>query len=70
MLGSITGFLEGVLHLRVNRDKGAVAYIEERKFLGHRLLSGDRLRITPKSLDRAKDRVCQITQRKRGVSVG
>jgi RNA-directed DNA polymerase len=70
VLASITGFLEGRLRLRVNRDKSAVAYIEGRKFLGHRLLSGGRLGIAPKSLDRAKARVRQITRRNRGVSVG
>jgi len=70
VLTSLTRFLEGVLRLRVNRDKSAVAYIEERKSLGHRLLSGGRLGIAPKSLDRAKDRVRQITRRNRGVSVG
>ena len=70
VLASLTRFLEGVLRLRVNRDKSAVAYIEERKFLGYRLLSGGRLGIAPKSLDRAKDRIRQITRRNRGVSVG
>jgi RNA-directed DNA polymerase len=30
---SVTRFLEDVLRLRVNREKSAVAYIEERKFL-------------------------------------
>ncbi len=70
VLASLTRFLEGVLHLRVNREKSAVAYIEERKFLGYRLLSGGRLGIAPKSLDRAKDRIRQITRRNRGVSVG
>ncbi len=70
MLASLTRFLEGTLRLRVNRDKSAVAYIEERKFLGYRLLSGGRLGIAPKSLDRAKDRIRQITRRNRGVSVG
>jgi len=70
VLASVTGFLEGVLRLRVNRDKSAVAFTGERKFLGHRLLSGGRLGIAPKSLDRAKDRVRQITRRNRGVSVG
>ena len=70
ILASLTRFLEGVLRLRVNRDKSAVAYIEERKFLGYRLLSGGRLGIAPKSLDRAKDRIRQITRRNRGVSVG
>lgn len=69
VLASLTRFLEGVLRLRVNRDKSAVAFIEGRKFLGYRLLSGGRLGIAPKSLDRAKDRVRQITRRNRGVSV-
>lgn len=69
VLASLTRFLEGVLRLRVNRDKSAVAYIEERKFLGYRLLSGGRLGIAPKSLGRAKDRVREITRRNRGVSV-
>ncbi|MFO0887983.1 MAG: group II intron reverse transcriptase/maturase [Isosphaeraceae bacterium] len=70
VLASLTRFLEGALRLRVNRDKSAVAYIEERKSLGYRLLSGGRLGIAPKSLDRAKDRIRQITRRNRGVSVG
>jgi RNA-directed DNA polymerase len=70
VLASLTRFLEGVLRLRVNREKSAVAFIEERKFLGYRLLCGGRLGIAPKSLDRAKDRIRQITRRNRGVSVG
>src|SRR5689334_15918932 len=32
VLASLTRFLEGVLRLRVNRDKSAVAFTEERKF--------------------------------------
>lgn len=70
VLASVTQFLEGVLRLRVNREKSAVAFIEERKFLGYRLLSGGRLGIAPKSLDRARERIRQITRRNRGVSVG
>lgn len=69
VLASMTRFLEEELHLRVNRAKSAVAYIEERKFLGYRLLAGGRLGMAPKSLDRAQDRIRQITRRKRGVSV-
>ena len=38
VLASVTAFLEGKLRLRVNREKSAVAHVEERKFLGHRLL--------------------------------
>src|SRR5262245_12628034 len=70
VLASLTRFLEGELRLRVNREKSAVAKTEERKSLGYRLLSGGRLGIAPKSLDRAKDRIRQITRRNRGVSVG
>jgi len=70
VLASVTRFLEGVLRLRVNREKSAVAKTEERKFLGYRLLSGGRLGIAPKSLDRVRDRIRQITRRNRGVSVG
>jgi RNA-directed DNA polymerase len=68
VLASLTEFLEGKLRLRVNRAKSAVAHVQERKFLGHRLLNGGTLTIAPSSLDRAKDRVRQITRRNRGVS--
>jgi RNA-directed DNA polymerase len=68
VLASLTAFLEGKLRLRVNRQKSAVAPVMERKFLGHRLLADGTLTIAPKSLDRAKDRVRDITRRNRGVS--
>jgi RNA-directed DNA polymerase len=68
VMQSVTQFLEQKLRLRVNRDKSAVAHVVERKFLGHRLLPGGRMGIAPKSLDRAKERVRQITRRSRGVS--
>ena len=71
VMTGITQFLEQKLRLGVNRDKSAdfgelsraVAPVVERKFLGHRLLPGGRLGIAPKSLDRAKERVRQITRR-------
>lgn len=69
VLASVTRFLEDVLRLRVNREKSAVASIEERKFLGHRLLGGGKLGIAPKSLERAKERIRQITRRNRGISL-
>jgi RNA-directed DNA polymerase len=68
VLASVTRFLEDVLRLRVNREKSAVAPIEERKFLGHRLLRGGTLGIAPKSLERAKARIREITGRSRGIS--
>jgi len=57
VMSSVAGFLEDKLHLRVNRLKSAVAHVSERKFLGHRLLSGGRLGIAPQSLKRARERL-------------
>jgi RNA-directed DNA polymerase len=68
VLASLTKFLESKLRLRVNCQKSAVAPVQERKFLGHRLLADGRLVIAPQSLQRAKDRIRQITRRNRGVS--
>jgi RNA-directed DNA polymerase len=70
VMASVSTFLERRLHLRVNREKSAVAFVGERKFLGYRLLSEGRLAIAPESLDRAKTRVRQITRRNRGISLG
>ena len=68
VLASVTAFLERRLKLRVNRTKSAVAPVQERKFLGHRLLADGTLIIAPQSLDRARDRIREITRRNRGVS--
>jgi RNA-directed DNA polymerase len=68
VLASLIEFLEGKLRLRVNRSKSAVAPVEERKFLGHRLVAGGTLTIAPTSLERARERIRQITRRSRGVS--
>jgi RNA-directed DNA polymerase len=68
VLASVTKYLEEALRLRVNRTKSAVASVVERKFLGHRLLADGTQTIAPKSLDRARDRVREITRRSRGVS--
>lgn len=70
VMASVSELLEGRLHLRVNREKSAVAPVGERKFLGHRLLSGGRLGIAPESLERMKRRVREITRRNRGVALG
>ena len=66
---SVTRFLEEKLRLRVNRVKSAVAPVGERKFLGHRLLLNGKLGIAPKSIQRAKEKIRQITRRNRGVSL-
>jgi RNA-directed DNA polymerase len=69
VMASVCRFLECVLRLRVNREKSAVASVEERKFLGHRLLRDGRLGLAPKSLERAKSRVREISGRNRGISL-
>lgn len=69
VMESVVRFLEGKLRLRVNREKSAVAPVGERKFLGHRLLLNGKLGISPKSIQRAKEKIRQITRRNRGVSL-
>ncbi len=56
------------MHLRVNRAKSAAAPVWERKFLGHRLLADGTQTIAAKSMERAQDRIREITRRNRGVS--
>jgi len=69
VMESVVRFLEEKLRLRVNRDKSAVAPVGERKFLGHRLLLNGKLGIAPKSINRAKEKIRQITRCNRGVSL-
>jgi RNA-directed DNA polymerase len=69
VMDSVTRFLEEKLKLRVNRDKSAVAPVGERRFLGHRLLLNGKLGISPKSIQRAKEKIRQITRRSRGDSL-
>jgi RNA-directed DNA polymerase len=66
--GSIKGFLEKRLKLKVNDSKSAVGRPWERTFLGYCIDSEHRLRVSPVSLARAKDKIRQLTQRGRGVS--
>jgi RNA-directed DNA polymerase len=70
VMASVTQFLERKLRLKVNTSKSAVAQPKARKFLGQRVL-GDRehtyLGIHPKSAQRAKVRIREITRRNRGV---
>jgi RNA-directed DNA polymerase len=67
VMTSVTSFLEGKLRLKVNQTKSAVAPVGERQFLGHRLRKGGHLGVGRKSLARAKDRLRDITSRRRPV---
>lgn len=69
VMESVVRFLEEKLRLRVNREKSAVAPVGERKFLGYRLLLNGKLGISPQSIQRAKEKIRQITRRNRGVSL-
>jgi RNA-directed DNA polymerase len=69
VMESVVRFLEEKLRLRVNRDKSAVAKVGERKFLGHRLLLNGKLGISPKSIQRAKEKIRKITSRVGGNSL-
>jgi RNA-directed DNA polymerase len=55
--------------LRVNGEKSAVAPVQERQFLGYRILWNGRLTIAPRSLERVKRRIREITRRNRGISL-
>lgn len=72
VMESVTEFLETKLKLRVNRTKSAVGKPNERKFLGLSIIGrgeNARIGIAPKSQDRFKDKIRQITKRSRGVSL-
>ena len=68
VLGAVTRFLNTHLHLQVNHDKSKAARINECSFLGFELRRG-KLRWTSGAVKRFKDRVREITCRKRGRSM-
>ena len=61
------------LHLRINANKSAVDHVRNRKLLGFTFWIGrgrkSKVRIAPKSLSRFKNRVRELTCRRRGRSV-
>jgi len=69
VLSSVTRFLGEELRLQVNQEKSAAAPVQERQFLGYRILWDGRLVIAPRSLERANRRIRQITRRNRGISL-
>lgn len=72
VMASCTKYLEGKLKLKVNREKSQTGTPLKLKFLGFSLYkTGKKTGIRPhqKSINRFKDRVRQITSRKRGRSI-
>ncbi|WP_248295529.1 group II intron maturase-specific domain-containing protein [Paraburkholderia sp. UYCP14C] len=70
MMG-LKAFLTRKLKLKVNEAKSAVARPHTRKFLGFTFSNRQQVkrRIAPKALARAKERIRELTQRTRGISV-
>jgi RNA-directed DNA polymerase len=71
VMASVTRFLEVKLRLRVNRDKSTVDRPWKRKFLGYTVTDhrSPRLKPAPSSVNRAKDRIREITQKGRGRNI-
>jgi RNA-directed DNA polymerase len=71
VMAGLKSFLTGRLKLKVNEPKSAVARPHTSKLLGFTFSnrSQTKRRIAPKALDRFKDRVRELTQRTRGISI-
>lgn len=71
VMKSVTEFITEKLKLKVNEAKSAVDKPSKRKFLGYSFTNetNPRIRIAPKSLKRFKERIREITNRNRGVSL-
>ena len=71
VMKSITRFVEGKLKLKVNRDKSAVDRPWKRKFLGFSFLLDKQatVRLAPKTIERFKSRIRELTSRSKPVSM-
>lgn len=71
VMAGLKSLLTGKLKLKVNEAKSAVARPHTRKFLGFTFSEREQIKrcIAPKALARFKDRVRELTQRTRGISV-
>lgn len=71
-LDHILPYIEGKLFLRVNREKTKVAHVNYVKFLGYSfyIYKGEgRLRIHPKSIQKIKDKIREVTGRSNGMGI-
>ena len=71
VMANVTRFLTRRLKLKVNEAKSAVARSVERKFLGFSISYNKepKRRIAPKALLRCKEKIRELTQRTRGISL-
>lgn len=66
---SITGYIEGRLRLKVNREKSRICRPYQLNFLGHSILSKGRLGLSRQSERRFKKKLKELTGRNRGISL-
>lgn len=72
VMESLTQFLEGKLKLKVNREKSAVDLARRRTFLGFSFyyMKGEiRFRLAPKTIRKVKDKIREITCRRKPISI-
>jgi group II intron reverse transcriptase/maturase len=70
-LENIIPFIEEKLFLKVNRKKTEVAHISKVKYLGYsfyKYRGKCRLRVHPKSVQKMKDKIRELTDRNKGIS--
>src|SRR5204863_203342 len=72
VMTSLTRFLERRLHLRVNKEKSAVARPWVRKFLGYSMTfeRAPRLKVAEGSVKRLKEKIRELMRKGRGGSIG
>jgi len=72
VLDSMTRLLEGKVKLKVNKEKSNVDLVTRRKFLGFSFYfdrKGAQVRIHEKSYSRFKEKIREITNRNKGISM-
>lgn len=71
VMESVRRFVEKRLKLKVNKEKSGVDKPHKRKILGFSFygIKRPRIRFAPKTLQRFKDKVRQLTSRTRGISM-
>lgn len=71
VMASVTRFLEKRLKLKVNQGKSAVDRPSKRKFLGYSMTANrqPRLKVSPQSIERLKNKLREVFRRGRGRSV-
>lgn len=68
VMESLSGFIENRMRLKVNREKSQVIRPYQLNYLGHSILKDGSLGLSPKSEQRLKAKLKQLTKRNRGIS--